>query len=323
MTIKRLFAGNKLASFGRTVDAIAEGTNPVTFNSTYVSNSIALPGSAVDYMPTAPFTDASSTTTLWMRAEWYGQPTDTYRLLEFVNSTGTVVAKFQCDVGAGGFQFLYWNGAAFVALGSTVAIAVNILQQLTFKIVAGAGGSIKVWKSDVLVVDATGGDAAFDNIAQVRFHGGSALYSFWSRIIGFDSDIRDFQFIETPIDGEGTHTDGSGVYTDVNETPIDESTAILLPAVNDTHTFTKAPLTLPGGYIIDSAWINGRVRVNGGTVTDAEMVYRSGGTDYPGPGVSAASAYEPRMYNSPIDPDTGIGWTEAGYNAAEVGVKAV
>lgn len=318
----RFYAGNKLASFWRTNPSFAESTIAGTFDSTYVGNSIAMLGSNVDYIQSRTFKDAPSTTTAYVHGEWYGQPTDTYKLLEFVNLAGTVVAKIVCDVGAGGYQFYYWNGSAFVALGATCGIAVNTRQQLDMKIVAGAGGSIDIWKAGTSVVSASGGNAAFDNIAAVRHYAGSSITSYWSQIISTDFDLRNFRSMAAAINGNGADTAGTGSFSDINETPLNEATAIVLPAVGNAKSFTKASLTIPNGFSIDSAWANGRGRVSGGVVTDGKFGFRSAGTDYVSAGLAFNGGYEPRMHYTTTDPATGAAWTQASFNAAEIVAKA-
>lgn len=326
MTTERYFAGNKLASFFRTIPGHVESTTAGTFDSTFVSNSIFCnSGGEGEYIQTASFQDASSATTFWLHFEYHtgGFPNGNGARINFVNSTGTVVARlYHMVTGTQGDKFQYWNGSAFVDYGSIFPVSTGVLYRIDMKIVCGASGTIDIWKAGTLATSASSGmNAAMDNIAAVQFTAYASTR--WSQMFGLNFDTRDLRLIEPAINANGTHTDGSGTYTDINETPLDESTAILLPAVNDMKTFTKAAITIPSGYIIDSAWVNARERVTGGTVTDADHVFRSGGTDYPSSGRAPAAAYEPRMYYSATDPATGVAWTQSGYNNAEVGIKAV
>jgi hypothetical protein len=322
----RFFAFNKLAGCFRTVAAgIAEDTTAGMFDSTFVANAIRSNGGITEYFQTAPFKDAASTTTLWLHFEVKsgGFPGGTFDWVTFVNSTGTTVAKL-VYIGATGYvKFQYWDGAAFQDYGDTFTISDGTLYRLDFRITSGASGTFDAWKAGTQVAtDPAGGlDAATNNIAAVRFWGMGSCW--FSQIIGQDSDTRDFRLAAAAIDGEGATTNGTGAYTDVNETPLDETTGINLPAVNDLHLFTKAAITLPGGYVIDSAWINARSRVSGGTVTDGKHVFRSGGSNYASAGLSPAAAYEPRMHYSATNPNTGLPWTETGYNNAQVGVQGV
>lgn len=322
----RFFAGNKLASFFRSTTGVVEDTTGATFDSAFVANSIKVPDLNT-YLQTAVFLDAPNTTTLWTHFEFYtgGWPGGTFAWIEWLNSVGTVVAQLLHNGSNDTAQFQYWNGAAFVNYGGAFSITSLIRYSLDIKITCGAAGTLDVYQAgNVLVASASSGmNAAVTNIASGRFRGtASPGNGYYSQIIGGDFDTRNFKLAAAAINGNGADTAGTGTYTDINETPIDESTAIVLPAVGNAKSFTHVALTVPNGSAIDSAWVTGRGRVSGGVVTDGKLGFRSSGVDYPSAGKVFNGGYEPRMHYTTTDPATGAAWTQASFNAAEVLAKA-
>lgn len=322
----RFFAGNKLASFFRLTSGVVEDTTGATFDSAYVANSIKVPDLNT-YFQTAVFLDAASTTLLWTHCEFYtgGWPGGTFPWIEWVNSVGTVVAQL-VHVGSNATaQFQYWNGSAFANYGSAFTITDSIRYQLDIKITCGAAGTVDIYLAgNILVASASSGmNAAVTNIAAVRFRGAAAPGNgYYSQIIGGDFDTRNFKLLAAAINGNGADTAGTGTYTDINETPLDESTAIVLPAVGNAKSFTHAAVTVPNGTAIDSAWVTGRGRVSGGVVTDGKLGFRSSGTDYVSAGKVFNGAYEPRQHYTTADPATAAAWTQTSFNNAELVVKA-
>lgn len=320
----RFYAGNKLASFYRTNTAIVEGTTAGHFDNTCVANSIDLLAGSAEYIQTLPFIDAASTTTLWHKGHFWNPGLGvSVPLIQFLNAGGTVIARLQTN-GSGVPQFQYWNGSAYVDLGATLPLTNFTLSQIDIKLTCGAGGTIDIFKAGTNIVSASGMNAAVDSITAVRLFSASGLGSqgSWSHIIGQDADTRNFKMLQAAINGNGADTAGTGAYTDVNETPLNEGTAIVLPAVGNAKSFTKAALTVPNGFSIDSAWCNGRARVSGGVVTDGKLGFRSSGADYVSAGKVFSGAYEPRGHYTTTDPATSAAWTETSYNAAEVLAKA-
>jgi hypothetical protein len=325
---QRYFAGNKLASFFRTVAGTVEAQTASTFDTSYVNNSIAVIGT-VEYIQTPPFQDANNANTLWTHFDYNGG-TNGNKLLRFSNTTGVTVCQI-LSLGANQpFSFQYWNNSAFVTLGDQIlTISSGVLTTLDIKLLCynapgtSSNANVTIYKGGTLIWSANVPGNTITDVATVQFHGSASggSFTYYSQIIGADFDTRDLKLVEPIINGEGPVTDGVGVYTDINDMPLNDNTSITLANSNNTHLFAKSLVNLPPGYIVDSAWIGARARVNGPTVANANLVFRSSGVDYSSTGRGYNSGYEPRIYYSATNPATNAAWTITEYNNANVGIK--
>jgi hypothetical protein len=325
MADERYFAGNTLAAFKRTSTAVVEITTAGRFDSSFVANGISV-GGIGDYFETSTFIDAANVTTLWTHFEIYAASfSGIHSVVEWVNSTAVPVAKLTMSSGV--LQFSYWNGSAFVTYGAAGALTAGVLTRFDIKLTAGASGTFNLYKGGTLHITdpGTGMNAAFNNIAVARFgsQGGSGSGHIFSQVLGANFDTRDSRYMQNLANANGADTDGTGTYTDINETVLDESTAIVLATVGHKKTFTKPAITLPAGYRIAAAWVNGRARVTGGTIADGQLIIRSGGTDYMSASKAYNTGYEPRGHYLLQNPNGTIDWTQTSYNNAEFGIKAV
>lgn len=312
--------GNTLAAFYRTTTACVESTTSGRFDSNFVSSAILLP-SSTDAIISQPFIDSSNVTEIWVQWEaYYTGAVASSTIFALTNSSGQDVLIIKTSVG-GNLTIQYWNGSSFVTLGSSYTNTTGQLIKYTVHATAGLSGAIDIYKGNSIYISLSGLNAAVDNFAQFRLTG-QATSAYISQVLAADYDLRDCKFMQTLADGDGADTDGTGSYTDINETILDESTAIVLPAVSNKKTFTKSSTTVPAGYVISCMTVAARGRVSGGTVTDGKLVVRSGGVDYDSGSKSFNGGYEPRGHYLDNDPATGVPFTGAGYNSAEFGIKA-
>lgn len=325
----RYFATNSLAGGERNSVSVTDGdTTAGRFDSTYVANAIknVSGGSGINYYGVKqPFADGSTsiTGTLWLRFDSY----NTFNgggLIPFVFLLNAGVNAYRiCTGGAGTCKMQYWNtvSAAWVDWGSTFSVTDNVNATYVAKIVLNTSFQIYLGGSLVAssaVVPTNGVTAVTD----IRFFSTNGT-SYFSQIMGADYDIRDSHYMATALNGNSAaNTDGTGVYTDVNEAILDDSTAIALPAVGNKRGQTKASLTLPSGFSIAGLVINARGRVSGGVVADGKLLVRSGGTNYLSSAKVFTSGYEPRGNIWITDPATSSGFSQTGFNNAEVGLQA-
>lgn len=278
------------------------------------------------FIDTLPFIGVSSVTTLWLHFESY-QSSSTYgpRWVRLYNSTGQEVAYVGTSNGGSSttLKFFYWNGTAFVGSATTFGMPTSgTLVTLDLKIVCGVSGSWQWYQGGTLLDSGAISDADCDNIARVRFIGQGSTGRF-SQIMGADFDTRDCKYMQKLANANGANTDGTGSYTDIDEVQLSDADAIVLPATGNKKTFTKASYTLPGGYVIGALCVGARGRVSGGTVTDGQMIVRSGGTDYFSGNLVYTGGYEPRGHLWETDPATAAAFTATGFNNAEFGLKGV
>jgi hypothetical protein len=319
----RLFAGNSLAAFDRSGITVVEATTAGKFDNTYCASSIFIP--AGQYIDTYPFLDAASVTTFYISLTSYGIAGSDRTWLEFFNSTGTLV--YRVTMGTTQVSCAYWNGSSMVSMGNVATTVFNssALRRVMVKIVCGASGSFELFNGGASVASSSGGHASANNIAKARVYSIQGLNgdTWSSEIMGADYDIRNARFMHRLANANGADTDGTGTYTDINETVLDDTTAIALTAVGHKKTFTKTAITVPAGMKIDSMWVNARGRISGAVVADGQLLVRSGGADYASASKAFGAGYSARGHYVANDPATGVPFTETGFNNAEFGAKAV
>ena len=81
-------------------------------------------------------------------------------------------------------------------------------------------------------------------------------------------------------------------------------------------------MALPLGYRIGAACVAGRLRINGGVVTDGKLGIKSGASVSLSSGRSCNAGYEPRGHYTATDPATATNFLEAAYDASEIYFEA-
>jgi hypothetical protein len=122
--------------------------------------------------------------------------------------------------------------------------------------------------------------------------------------------------------GAGTNAGFTGVYTDINETVLNDATLIAAATAGLKSSYAYGDVTVPTNYVLKSAFLFSRGK-NDGTI-NLKALCRSGGTDYPAgsnlPGIGVA--FGPLGWRFDTDPNTGAAWTQANFNAAEFGAQS-
>lgn len=306
----RYFAGNSLAAFSRLSTASAEVTTAGRHDPAFVSNSISIARSSYIESPAL-----GSRTTLWVRYTYYqASNTGASDNLVFLNSSGTPVLKLTSN----GTTMQYWNGSAWVSMTGTFTPSLDTLAVLVIKVTAGVSGTVDVYIGGTLVFSASGMNAAVTNFDKIRIAPMRDAAMNVSEVMIADYDLRDSHYMTAALNGNSAaNTGGSGAYTQINETVLDDSTSVTITTAGNKQGQTHATVTVPAGYIIGAAVLSGRGRVNG-SITNGKLGLRtSGGTNSSGSGLNYNGGYEPRVRIIDNDPDTATNFTQAGFNAAE------
>lgn len=319
----RYFAGNSLAAFFRSAVTISESTTAGRFDSAFVSNSILIP-SGNEYIQK---TNTTVSGTNWFRFDVYVEAvtaTSSPSLLMLLNGTTNVFRFIQTSASVLLYQSQFWNGSTWTNTGGTFSFSGGARTTVTVKIIPN--NSFEVYLNGVIVTNGSGwsgGSTSFDTIR--LYNASNTLNTFYSQIMWADYDLRDSHLKTTALDGNSAANTGgaSGVFGDINETVLDEGTAVVVSTTTNKAGFSMAALTVPVGYIIAGLVVSARGRV-GGSITDGKLGVRgSSGTNSSGSGLTFNGGYEPRCRILETDPDTAAKFTQAGYNAAEVYLEAV
>jgi hypothetical protein len=319
----RYFGLNSLAGCSRTVTTIVESTTAGRFDSTYVSSAIAFPTTSDYAQIKQPFLDGSTslTGTFYLRFDLWSA------------SVSGVPVNLMLNAGANAYRILlssgstwkiqYWNSGSsgWVDWGGTFTMAANTLFTCMLKLTPNVGFEMYVGGTMVSssAVVPTNGAAAVDEFRL----SGTGNTSYQSQIMCADYDIRDAHLMPSTFNGNSaSNTGGTGAYTDINETVLDESTAEIIASVGNKMGQTHAALTVPAGLGIGALILNARGRVSGGTVSDGKLGVRSGGSNFSSAGKGYNGGYEPRSAIWTSDPATSAAWTQTTYNNAETYLEA-
>lgn len=316
----RYFAGNSLASFSRTATAIVEVTTAGRFDSAYVSSAITFSGSPPDYLQTPTFT---ATGTIWTHYEFYygSNLASTWTWFKFVNGATDV---FQLVMSGSNLQPQYWNGSAWVNTGTSISFSATSSRLVVdLKVVLNSG--FELYLGGTLVASGSGwsGGGTTVTAAQIKSASNGGASNAISQVMIADYDLRSSKYMAAALNGNSaSNTGGTGAYTDINETVLDESTSEKVTTSTNKMGQTHAAITVPSGYIIAAMAIGARGRVTG-TITDGKLGIRSGGSNYSSTGRTYNAGYEPRVYISDTDPNTATQFTQTGFNNAETYIEAV
>jgi hypothetical protein len=328
----RYFGYNSFARAIRSSSQPVDGFTGTTggWNATYVSNAIGCGNNGSWFGVVAPFDNGSVALT-----DFFSLRFDTWqswsnsRAVAVLYDTSDHVAYQMIRTGSGTAQVQYWDfvSGAWVNWGGAISgLVVFGNQTHVWNITPGVG--YQYYVDNILMSDDGGAvpsNAATDigGIRHFSTASGGTVCT-WSQIMCASYDLRDSHLMVKPPDGEGTYTDGTGTYADVDEAVLNDGDAIGLPNVGDKHTFTHTAFpALPPGLAIMALRMNARVRVGGNTVSDGQMIARSAGVDSFSTDIDAPDAYEGRGREWVHDPATGALWTKAGADAAQIGLGAV
>jgi hypothetical protein len=326
----RYFQGNTLASFSRNTPAeVFETTTAGRFDSFFVSSAIGVLGHSFGSFYAEGRLNANATGNFWLHFEHMstlGSSAVDSHPVTLLNSAGVPIFRLR-NPGNGNTQGQYWNGSTWVSVGATPAIAGSI-NRYDLRYTPGNGGSFDLYISGSLVASASGFSVDGGVVADVRsfrlssFVGASSATSCYSQVLAADFDTRDSRYRMPLITANGALTDGTGGFADINETVLDDSTAIRLTASGQRKTFIKAAIAVPAGYRIGAMGVSARGRVTG-VLTDGQLSVRLDGVNYDSASLGFNAGYEPRSYILENNPGTAAAWTQAEFNAAEPGIEAV
>jgi hypothetical protein len=315
----RYFGGNSMASFFRTTTLMREITTAGRFDSAYVANAMELANGTLtsDYIETAAF---SATGTVWIAWDIYsGTFTASVIALTVVNGTTNV---FRLDRATSTtWQAQYWDGSAWTNTGSAFLIpATSTVTRVAIKLVLNT--SFEAYVGGTLQASGSGWSGSSTTVTACRFGGGNTTHAI-SQVMVADYDLRDSKLMAALLNGDSaTNTSGTGAYTTINETVLNDSNGVNITASGGKRGQTKAAITVPSGYKISAMVIGSRGRVSG-TITNGKLGIRSSGTNYSSSNLNYAAGYEPRIYISDTDPATATDFTQTGFNNAEIYEEAV
>lgn len=327
MTI--LFAGGEMSAFAPSDSIPIEYVSSViTYDSAF--SRCGLRSQGVSYMETAQFAAA---TECWTHALLYhnsGSATLTTYPLVWVDGSGVDSVRLKHVSGTSNTLALeYWNGAAWTAAGSAVAVQVNLdTQAIDFRILCNtASGNLSLYVAGTERINASVDLSGITSIRKFRALGDTAG--------GFNFDLRLSQVIiadEPTIgwrlatlypSGTGADTAWTGAYTSIDETVYSDADFINSGSAAQVSTFA---LTGPAmtGYSVRAVVVTARARRGASGPQNIRMALRSSGTTYPsGSDIALGLGYAPVQAVWETDPATSSAWVNTAISTLQAGVKSI
>ncbi|MBT9165462.1 MAG: hypothetical protein DDT25_00107 [Chloroflexi bacterium] len=210
----KYFAGTRSLMSLRSLGSVTWTTTAGRFDPLYVPGAVLVGGenARVD-VPIG--LDAASVTTLWGHFESFTADvgffnTDNYSFLQFINPSGTTIARFEMGVSPEALRFQFWNGSTFVRAGPVVFPSIGIRDVFDFRIVCGTTGSFQLWRNGSIALSVTGLSAAVDRIAAVGLGSFPRDALAYSQVALSDFDMRAWKFPSDILTTAGTYNEGTG-----------------------------------------------------------------------------------------------------------------
>jgi len=226
-------------------------------------------------------------------------------------------------------------GSGAVLLGSSAAGLVHVNVPFHFQAKAtihDSTGAVEIRINSVAVLTLTNQDTrngAPTNVTNL-LHGAASKVSatttvYYDDIWVADDFIGDRRVdshkpIEDGANQDGTPSSAGDHFAMVDEMPEpdDDTSYVTLAAASDRESYGMEDFKNSGSAIDAVMIVLDAKKVTSGAATIGALM-RQGVTNYDGPGVGLATDYTRIKVVSPIDPATGVAWTESGLNAAEFG----
>lgn len=252
-------------------------------------------------------------------------------------SESQAVYRFWCDASdngngsgfRGNVRVEAWNGSTWVQLArGTSSLASDTLGRWDMHIHRDdTVGTAAVYLNGVLDVEVTGIDTnltAWTSIERAEFYMAGVLTDqmiISSLIIDSVSTLAAIFVQEVPT-GNGTNTDFTGGFGDIDEAGLNNTDFISSETIGDVETFTGSiNAIIDSGYDISASVISVYAENISGSNIRLGAAYRSGGVDYSGENKLFAPGVSSRQFAQGVDPNTSAAWTPAGIEAAEFGLE--
>jgi hypothetical protein len=188
-------------------------------------------------------------------------------------------------------------------------------------------GFLKLYINSSIVFNYSG-DITTDGQTQLAgtYHSGyqaGGEYCAISECIVSDGDTRDMGIRTVAATGAGTVDQWTGAYTNVNEIQVNDSNFDTTATSGNVQRYLMSAIPT-GNYNILAKATSLRATEGGGSLAHIALDELIGGTQYATSPVAFPTAFGNVTFVQPVNPATGVAWTQADINASgrESGYKA-
>jgi hypothetical protein len=267
--------------------------------------------------------------------------THTLKWLVFKNLTSGLEVFRICHVTATRNMTLQYNTSSTPGSPTWVAVGVTQTEPAgvhfhTLEVdIHDTTGVLKWYRDGILLASMTG-DTKLIGVSTIEVvdfwgwsndtgFGGGDYYWAMHLLTTVDYQPYGLQVVNPAINGAGAVAgQDSGVYTDVNETTLNRANGLTLDTAGDGFSGTVADLAGTAATApIMAVRAAADVRCGSTGPNDVKLFVRVSGTNYYSPSIPISGiGFVTVMYIWELNPATGLPWTIAEYNAAEVGCEA-
>lgn len=260
----------------------------------------------------------------------YGSFTNNQTLLELLNSSGTAVLRLR-TINTNVIQLQYWNGAAWVGIGSGITRSSDPARYLIdFSGMGGASGSLTFTMTTDGTETLMGTETASSldltsatNVARHKLY--AALTGTASSDRCYDAFIKDgsaaacYVYSNHPT-ANGTDVDGTGDYTTVDDvgSSIDADFSSL-PTSGNKRSYKSAARTL-GSRSVKGVAIELRLRCGASGPTQCKPYLLIGATRYyhAASPVTLTTTFTSMVFVWELDPSTAAAWANSAAESANL-----
>ena len=317
-----------LAAFERLGAGVSETSNGTYFNTNrgHAAVQITDTGQGVRSIGNLNLTNAA----IYMNCRLINDSDAVGEWWRIIDTNGGPILRLAGGNNAQSNSIQYWNGSTWVQIGPTLpsSITLNLSSwEILFK--SGDPATVTVSRNGLAHVQnvSIGQQDPFGWV-QRRNCDGVGICTISELIIGDGSRALVNYLVETELPtADGTDTNGTGTFADVDDVVSDGGATVLTLAANgDNHSFTSPARTQAiADGVVGGVSAAGNLKCDATGPQNARFYLKIGGTRYYSTTFALSTAYSGYEYTWDENPSTAANWTVADAEAAglEWGVEAV
>lgn len=330
-----LYAGGELESVTRSSTSVTSSTSTTYRNTSYTRVSILIPNvNSEEYIRTPPL--ATGVPLAWLHFECYSlsAPAATWVAahpwVQFFKTGSLPVFRLQVTAHVVGtsntIQAQYYNGSAWVDVGSTYSVGYGVLTRWDVKLSCGGSSesTAQLYKDGVLQATYSWTSAYTTDVINVQIGRPSysqAIVTHLSQLLLATTDTTDMRVITVAPTGAGTYTAGAGSYTDINETDLSDVTGWRSDVADEKYSWIFADP--PAGISIRAVVFSSRASRNATGPQALRHVVKNGASEAVTADLILAEALGTVQSVLELNPITGGTWgVTTDLNPMEFGIQS-
>lgn len=248
-----------------------------------------------------------------------------YDFLLFTNSSGVDVVRFQKVSYSTTMRIDLYNGSSLADSGVTFTLPKDQLTQIDVHIVAGSSGLVEVYINQNLAASVAVPYSDVNNIASVglcAITDSSGTYATYSQTLVADESTIGWQMYTNRPTSDGTYTDWTGSYADVDE-PLNNDTDYISAGTSGYKQTMKAASRGTIDLEVKAIAVSARASRDSSGPQNFDLMLRNGSSDH-FVAVPVGIGFGSKQAFWHTDPDTSAAWSAADAASAslEFGVRA-